>query len=83
MLGPLPHQPDWHELRATVLAWAEQGFHLVRTARTLHVHRNTLVYRLRKIERLLGRDLRDHRNALALHLACLVPEANSEPGKRS
>lgn len=72
VLGPLTGRPDWPELRTTVLAWAEQGFHLVRTAEQLHIHRNTLVYRLRKIERITGRDLRDHRQALALHLACLA-----------
>lgn len=71
-LGPLVGQPDWDVLRATLLAWAEQGFHLVRAARVLHVHRNTLVYRLRKIERLTGRDLSDHRVALTLHLACVA-----------
>jgi carbohydrate diacid regulator len=83
VLGALPLQPDWDVLRTTLLAWCEQGFHLVRTAQVLRVHRNTLVYRLRKIERILGRELRDHRYALALHMACLVPEATPEPGRRS
>lgn len=72
VLGDLARRADWAVLRATLLAWSEQGFSLVRTAEALHVHRNTLVYRLQKIERILGRDLRDHRHALALYLACLV-----------
>ena len=83
VLGPLPQQPDWDVLRATVLAWSEQGFHLVRAARALHVHRNTLVYRLHKIERLTGRDLTDHRYALALHLACLVHPPDPPPRSRA
>ncbi len=79
VLGPLPRQPDWPDLRATLLCWAEQGFHLVRTANVLHVHRNTLVYRLRKIERITGRDLRDHRYAAAVHVACLMRERAVPP----
>jgi carbohydrate diacid regulator len=69
-------------LRETLLAWAEHGFHLVRTAEALHVHRNTLVYRLQKIESILGHGLRDHRHAIAVYLACLasVPDRKSGPG---
>ncbi|WP_232665702.1 CdaR family transcriptional regulator [Pseudonocardia sp. TRM90224] len=74
VLGPLPQRPDWAELRATALCWAEQGFHLVRAAEALHVHRNTLVYRLAKIERLTGSDLRDRKQALALYVACLMEQ---------
>jgi carbohydrate diacid regulator len=78
VLGELPSRPDWDVLRQTLLAWAEHGFHLVRTAQALHVHRNTLVYRLQKIESILGHGLRDHRHAIAVYLACLAqpPKAN-------
>jgi len=72
LAGPLRAQGDWDDLRATLVAWCESGFSLVRAAESLHVHRNTLVYRLRKIERLTGRDTRDHRATLALYLACLA-----------
>jgi carbohydrate diacid regulator len=72
VLGELPDRPDWDVLRETLLAWAEHGFHLVRAAEALHVHRNTLVYRLEKIEGILGRALRDHRHAIAVYLACIA-----------
>jgi carbohydrate diacid regulator len=72
VLGDLPGRSDWNVLRATLLAWAEHGFHLVRTAEALHVHRNTLVYRLEKIDNILGRPIRDHQHAIAVYLACLA-----------
>jgi carbohydrate diacid regulator len=82
VLGELPGRPDWEVLRETLLTWAEHGFHLVRTAEALHVHRNTLVYRLQKIEGILGRALRDHRHAIAVYLACLTHEPRSAPERQ-
>lgn len=70
----LREQPDWPVLRDTVTAWCEGGFNLVRAAEALHVHRNTVVYRMQKIEQLTGRPLRDHRTTMALYLACLSDE---------
>ncbi|MBR8638791.1 helix-turn-helix domain-containing protein [Streptomyces tuirus] len=68
----LRDQPDWPALRDTVTAWCESGFNLVRASAALHIHRNTVVYRMNKIERLTGRPLREHRTAMALYLACLA-----------
>ncbi|MFJ5306665.1 CdaR family transcriptional regulator [Streptomyces sp. NPDC088350] len=65
-------QPDWPALRDTVTAWCESGFNLVRTAEALHIHRNTVVYRMQKIEQITGRPLREYRTAMALYLACLA-----------
>jgi carbohydrate diacid regulator len=62
---------DWPLLRDTVVAWCESGFNLVEAAAALHVHRNTLLYRLGKLERLHGRPWRDHRGMLGLYVACL------------
>ncbi|WLW57350.1 CdaR family transcriptional regulator [Streptomyces sp. YU58] len=65
-------QPDWPALRDTVTAWCENGFNLVRASAALHVHRNTVVYRMQKIEQITGRPMRDHRATMALYLACLA-----------
>lgn len=46
--------------------------HLVRAAAALQVHRNTLVYRLHKIDELTGRSTRDAPFALNLYLAGLT-----------
>ncbi|MFI2631009.1 CdaR family transcriptional regulator [Streptomyces collinus] len=70
--APLRDQPDWPALRDTVTAWCESGFSLVKASAALHIHRNTVVYRMDKIERLTGRPLREHRTAMALYLACLA-----------
>ena len=76
----LSTQPDWPVLRATVTAWCESGFNLVRTAEALHIHRNTVVYRMNKIEQLTGRPLRDAPTALALYLACLADRLDAPRG---
>ncbi|MEH0581182.1 helix-turn-helix domain-containing protein [Streptomyces sp. B21-108] len=71
-VGGLRAQPDWPVLRDTITAWCESGFNLVRASAALHIHRNTVVYRMNKIEQLTGRPLRYHRAAMALYLACLA-----------
>ncbi|MGW2047189.1 CdaR family transcriptional regulator [Streptomyces sp. NPDC001858] len=68
-------QPDWPALRDTITAWCESGCNLVRASAALHIHRNTVVYRMRKIEQITGRPLRDHRATMALYLACLADQS--------
>lgn len=71
-LGPLAHDdPAAAEHRATLLSYLQSGQSLVRTAQEQHVHRNTIVYRMRRIEELLPLALVDHRLQIhvALHLA--------------
>ncbi|MFE5118620.1 CdaR family transcriptional regulator [Streptomyces sp. NPDC056669] len=72
VLGKLPGQPDWPTLRETLIGWAEGGFHLVRVAERLHIHRNTLLYRLEKIGKLSGRQVREPGQAIEMYLACLT-----------
>lgn len=70
----LQSQPDWPVLRDTTIAWCESGFNLVRAAAALHIHRNTLLYRLDKISQLSGAPAREPRTCLALYLACLADQ---------
>lgn len=69
---PLRSASDWPALRDTVIAWRESGFNLVRAAAPLHIHRNTMVYRLDKITNLLDRPIRDPRTAPPAYLACVT-----------
>ncbi|MBO1332239.1 CdaR family transcriptional regulator [Streptomyces sp. VRA16 Mangrove soil] len=64
--------PDWSDTRARLIAWAECGCHLVRTAERLRIHRNTLPHRLGRTAALSAHDVRDPRTAIALHPACLA-----------
>jgi len=59
-------------LRATALCYLESGCSLVKTAAALHVHRNTVLYRLGSIERLLGRELVT--DSLAIHAALALAQ---------
>jgi carbohydrate diacid regulator len=73
-LTELRAQGDWEQLRNTLIAWCETGFNLVAASARLHIHRNTLVYRIAKIERITGRSLRDHAACITTYLACLADQ---------
>ncbi|MFJ9179284.1 CdaR family transcriptional regulator [Streptomyces sp. NPDC102360] len=72
---------DWPALRATLIAWAHSGFAPVRAASDLRIHRNTLLYRLDKITRRTGHDVREPREAIALYLAALA-DADGASGEQ-
>jgi len=74
MLGTLPAHRGWPELRRTLIALVEHGLRLTETAQALHIHRNTLLYRLKRLSTAVGADARAPRVAIALYLACLVEE---------
>ncbi|GAA1016366.1 hypothetical protein Aple_020330 [Acrocarpospora pleiomorpha] len=58
MLGPLAEDsPRASELRDTLAEYLEVQRSVAQTARHLHTHRNTVVYRVKKIETLLGKEL--------------------------
>lgn len=68
---------DWSNVRDTVIAWCESGFSLVGAARRLHIHRNTLIHRLERIEQLQGWTERTAASYLALYLACKTNELDA------
>lgn len=72
LLHPLQDQADWETLRRTIVAWCESGYNLVEASKALYIHRNTLIYRLSKIEGLTHKSPRDYEHAFALYLACLL-----------
>jgi carbohydrate diacid regulator len=77
VLGPLLADPDWVELRDTLIAWGEAGFNASRAAKHLHVHRNTITYRFDKIARLLGRRIDEPGLGVTLYLSsALVPRGH-------
>ncbi len=70
--GKLRCHPDWEQTRDSIREWCESGFSLVEASRRLHVHRNTLIYRLDKLSRETGLDLKDFRTCLNLYLALVM-----------
>lgn len=56
-------------LRATLSAWFDANGHLSATALKLHIHRNTLDYRLRQIAEITGLDLGRTDERLLLYVA--------------
>ncbi len=60
------------ETLLTIDKFFENSLNISETSRQLFVHRNTLVYRLDKIERLTGLDLRKFDDAVVFKVAALV-----------
>lgn len=67
------------DLVATLRAYMDAGFNLTRSAETLQVHPNTVVYRLRRIRELSGRDPQDPNDLLLLYLGLKLCELRAEP----
>ncbi len=60
------------ETLITIEKFFENSLNVSETARKLFVHRNTLVYRLEKIKKLTGLDIRDFDNAIVFKMALMV-----------
>lgn len=70
-LGGLLRDDRRGTLRQTLVCYLENGGSQVEAAARLHIHRNTLAYRLRRASELIGRDVTDPRSWLTLHLSLL------------
>lgn len=70
------------ETLMTIQGFFENNLNVSETSRKLFVHRNTLVYRLEKIRKLTGLDLREFDNAITFKVALMVKKyLNSKPSK--
>lgn len=58
----------------TVFSFFENNLNISETARQLYVHRNTLVYRLEKIQKKTGLDVRKFDDALTFKIAIMVAD---------
>ena len=81
--GAFRRYPDWEQMRETIREWCESGFSLVGTARRLHIHRNTLIYRLEKIERLNGEDIHSFPACFNFYFALLLGQYSGPAAKES
>ncbi len=70
------------ETLMTIQAFFENNLNVSETSRKLFVHRNTLVYRLEKIRKLTGLDLREFEHAITFKVAMMVKKyLTSKPAK--
>ena len=70
------------ETLMTVHCFFENNLNVSETSRKLFVHRNTLVYRLEKIRKLTGLDLREFEHAITFKVALIVKKyLTSKPAK--
>ena len=66
----------------TIQRFFENNLNVSETSRGLFVHRNTLVYRLEKIKKLTGLDLREFDDAIVFKVALMVKKyLNANPAK--
>ena len=68
-LSPLEGLPNGPELAATLGVWQEMGMRTEAAAERLHVHPNTLRYRLGRYEEIAGVDLSETEEVVGLWLA--------------
>lgn len=71
-----------HETLFTIQRFFENNLNVSETSRKLFVHRNTLVYRLEKIKKITGLDLREFEDAIVFKVALMVKKyLTSNPSK--
>lgn len=62
------------EMLATINKFFENSLNVSETSRQLYIHRNTLVYRLDKLQKATGLDLRVFEDAITFKIAMMVTE---------
>jgi len=71
-----------HETLYIIRKFFENNLNVSETSRKLFVHRNTLVYRLEKIKKLTGLDLREFDHAIVFKVALMVNKYLNSQGAK-
>lgn len=77
LLAGLNLQRDSSELKDTISKWCQSNFCVKDTAQVLHIHRNTLHYRIEKIEKICGFSMRDFTKMMELYMALQLEKINN------
>ena len=79
VVGPLIGDDSRHQpvLMPTLEAWFQENGNLALAAQRLNVHRNTLSYRLQRIEALTGCSFEDPHDRLNISVALLIRRLSS------
>lgn len=70
--GKIPELLEDEETMNTINKFFENNLNISETARQLYLHRNTLVYRLERIEKAIGLDIRTFEDAMTFRIAVMV-----------
>lgn len=65
-------------LLSTLVTYFDHNYNVCKTARTLHLHRQSLLYRLKKIEELTGMSLENHNELFLLELCARLHLSSSK-----
>ena len=68
----VPDILDDEEAMSTINKFFDNSLNISETARQLYVHRNTLVYRLERIQKAIGLDIRNFDDAMTFRIAVMV-----------
>lgn len=69
--GDLSEEID-DEILNTINKFLDNSLNVSETSRQLYIHRNTLVYRIEKLEKVTGMDVRNFDDALSFRIAMMV-----------
>ena len=69
------------EMIHTIEKFFENSLNLSETARQIYIHRNTLVYRLDKVQRMIGLDLRAFDDAVTFKMMMLLGKSGNDRPK--
>ncbi len=67
----IPQEID-EEILVTIQKFFQNNLNVSETSRQLFVHRNTLVYRIEKVQKVTGLDMRNFEDALTFNIALMV-----------
>ncbi|GIH26605.1 CdaR family transcriptional regulator [Acrocarpospora phusangensis] len=77
----LKHEQEHHSKYVTTLkCYFQENNSLRRASERLHVHPNTITYRVRRVEEITGLDLENYRDRLAAQVALEILETLGETG---
>lgn len=81
ILGPLLEHENGKELIRTLEVYFERNGNLKKTAHNLYIHRNTLIYRLERIQEITSLDLDNPETRLALQLTLHIHKMLGNSGR--
>lgn len=71
------------ELITTVELFFKNNLNIIKTSKDAIIHRNTLVYRLEKIKKMLGLDIRKFEDAVTLQIILVLKKLEQKRKRRT